>query len=254
MKKIIQCMCILFIGMNIIECVPSNKKKTNALKYPKSWNYNSNWGTVSKKCMEEDHQSPINIITTTAITNENKQDLKINYEQVNIAQLENVGYAINALIDDSAIINYKGSNYTLRQFHFHSDSEHTINGKNVPLELHLVHKDENDQLTVLGILFKEGTKNEVFQQFLDSAPTNKTSIDYNQSINIVTLVPQKKSFYSYDGSLTTPGCDTIVNWLVFSEPLTVSAEQIAQFLVFRSGQKNNRVTQNIGTRVVNFHN
>ena len=42
------------------------------------------------------------------------------------------------------------------QFHFHSPSEHTKNGKGFPLELHIVHLDTvtSKPAAVIGILFE----------------------------------------------------------------------------------------------------
>lgn len=33
-------------------------------------------------------------------------------------------------------------------------------------------------------------------------------------------------FYSYEGSLTTPGCDENVRWIIFKEIQEISAEQV----------------------------
>lgn len=40
------------------------------------------------------------------------------------------------------------------QFHFHSPSEHTLDGQNMDLEMHIVHKRHNgDDLSVLAVFF-----------------------------------------------------------------------------------------------------
>jgi carbonic anhydrase len=49
------------------------------------------------------------------------------------------------------------------QFHFHAPSEHTIMGKNMDLEMHIVHlTPEGELAAVLGIMFdvEEGGDNE----------------------------------------------------------------------------------------------
>ena len=55
------------------------------------------------------------------------------------------------------------------QFHFHSPSEHTINGERFALELHLVHVDAETQepAAVLGILFKVAEDPNYENYFLD---------------------------------------------------------------------------------------
>lgn len=55
---------------------------------------------------------------------------------------------------DSKLINKGGEEFGLRQFHFHVPSEHTIEEKGFPLELHLVFKNAaTSQLAVLGVFF-----------------------------------------------------------------------------------------------------
>ena len=38
------------------------------------------------------------------------------------------------------------------------------------------------------------------------------------------------SYYAYEGSMTTPDCQSAVQWLVLSRPLTVSAATLAAFI------------------------
>lgn len=53
--------------------------------------------------------------------------------------------------------------FTPLQFHFHAPSEHTINGKNLDLELHIVHyykdtEDDEDGIklgAVIGVFFDQ---------------------------------------------------------------------------------------------------
>merc|ERR1711968_177408 len=46
-----------------------------------------------------------------------------------------------------------GTTYEVLQFHFHAPSENTINGMAYPLEMHIVHQNENGDLGVIGVLF-----------------------------------------------------------------------------------------------------
>ena len=49
-----------------------------------------------------------------------------------------------------ASLSWKDERYSLLQFHFHTPSEHTINGKKYPMEMHLVHKDARHQNKVIS--------------------------------------------------------------------------------------------------------
>ncbi|SCN04453.1 Protein of unknown function [Bacillus wiedmannii] len=56
-----------------------------------------------------------------------------------------------------------GNRYTLKQFHFHTPSEHQFEGKYADMELHLVHQNDQGQLAVVGIMIKISSLN----QYLD---------------------------------------------------------------------------------------
>ncbi|KAK6944051.1 Alpha carbonic anhydrase domain [Dillenia turbinata] len=48
--------------------------------------------------------------------------------------------------------------------HWHSPSEHTIDGQSYPLELHLVHKASDGNHTVMGILFQYGDSDPIVEK------------------------------------------------------------------------------------------
>ena len=57
--------------------------------------------------------------------------------------------------------------------------------------------------------------------------------NYLNDIALADLLPLYNpeimgNFYRYDGSLTTPTCNEVVNWYVFGTPLYVSREQVLQ--------------------------
>jgi carbonic anhydrase len=55
--------------------------------------------------------------------------------------------------------NYLGKTFEMKQFHFHwgendfVGSEHLINSKRYPLEIHMVHQSSDQTYSVLGFLF-----------------------------------------------------------------------------------------------------
>ena len=58
-----------------------------------------------------------------------------------------------------------GTRYELAQFHFHSPSEHTVDGKHAAMEMHLVHKSEANEVAVLAVLIEPGAEdNAAFAQ------------------------------------------------------------------------------------------
>ena len=46
--------------------------------------------------------------------------------------------------------------YELKSAHFHSPSEHLIDGESFAAELHLVHSDADGNLAVIGLVFEQG--------------------------------------------------------------------------------------------------
>ena len=121
--------------------------------------------------------------------------------------------------------------YKLVQFHFHTPSEHQFNGKNFAMELHFVHKDENNQLAGLGLMIKEGTENTYLKKAWNVLPTEKTieNVKLAEPIDLMSLLPKNKNSFRYNGSLTTPPCSEAVKWVVLKEPIEMSKEQIDKF-------------------------
>lgn len=50
----------------------------------------------------------------------------------------------------------EGVKYTLKQMHWHSPSEHTINGQRFAMEQHMVHYSDQGDIAVVAILFRLG--------------------------------------------------------------------------------------------------
>ena len=46
--------------------------------------------------------------------------------------------------------------YSLKQLHWHSPSEHAVNGRNYSLEMHMVHESAEKRIAVVGILYRIG--------------------------------------------------------------------------------------------------
>ncbi|KAK6727951.1 hypothetical protein RB195_005548 [Necator americanus] len=130
--------------------------------------------------------------------------------------------------------------YFLRQLHFHWNSEHTFNGLHYPAELHLVHiSDRYDptlnmslsgKVAVIAIPFQVGDSDAGLYG-IDDLLIAVNSIDSGKataSISPSVLLPMDtKTFFRYSGSLTTPPCTEGVTWTVLSEPVILSAEQLA---------------------------
>ena len=198
------------------------------------WGYDghegpSHWGDISSDystCKTGKSQSPINIETTTAVKLAN---IKFNYQASPIDVVNN-GHTIQVNYAKGSMLNVGGKNYKLLQFHFHSPSEHEVNGKPYDMVAHLVHQAADGQLGVIGVLMKIGKVNSVIASIWNHLPT--ASGDHRKvdaTLNVTELLPSNHSYYNYSGSLTTPPCSEGVNWMVMQTPVEISAEQVAAF-------------------------
>ncbi|KAK0144771.1 Carbonic anhydrase 4 [Merluccius polli] len=157
--------------------------------------------------------------------------------------------------------------YKASSIHFHwgkdggPGSEHTIDGEQFAMEMHIVHiKEEYETLSqaladgsgvaVLGFFFQESpTSNKQYDPIisaleeLKNAPSNSTL----SGVTLGRLVPPEKNltrYYRYQGSLTTPDCDQAVVWTLFETPILLSRKQLSVFSGLRS---------DIGTSLVNTY-
>ncbi len=189
------------------------------------------WGDISPEfsvCKTGMAQSPIDISSTV------KSDLgniEFDYRSTPLKVLNN-GYTIQANYTSDSFIKAGDKTYKLLQFHFHSPSENTRLGKHYSMEAHLVHKNGQGQLAVVGVFIKKGAHNPFIQTIWDNIPgeVNRENVVNHTGINAAQLLPKNGSYYHFDGSLTTPPCSEGVNWNVLKTPIEASEAQINKFL------------------------
>ena len=115
--------------------------------------------------------------------------------------------------------------------------------------MHLVHKSDTGELAVVGVLIDEGAHNPSFDpvwRHLPDAPGPARRVA--ATIDAGHLLPADPRTYRYEGSLTTPPGTEGVKWLVMTQPLSMSADQLAAFRRIISA--NNRPTQPLHGRTV----
>lgn len=125
--------------------------------------------------------------------------------------------------------------YLLASFHWHTPSEHHLEGRPLPLELHLVHRRAADgALLVAGALYRAGGHSRAIAPAFDLIPRFDPAAlapDRPQaaaaSMHLGHLLPEARTTYRYPGSLTTAPFTEGVSWVVFTEAAEASAEQVA---------------------------
>ncbi len=133
-------------------------------------------------------QSPIDINTKNAAADKKLLKPKFTYGKSKINVVNN-SHTVQFNVDGDNKVNLNGKDYKLLQFHYHALSEHTIDGKHFPLEVHFVHKYSDTDFAVLGIMFKEGKSNKLFEKYLDKFPKSKGEYKSDDSIDLLSLFP-----------------------------------------------------------------
>ncbi|MCI4625681.1 MAG: carbonic anhydrase family protein [Candidatus Magnetoovum sp. WYHC-5] len=224
---------VLFIILSIVVVFPLYCQASGGVH----WTYEgaegpNSWGELSKDyaiCKTGKEQSPIDITKTVKA---NLGGIEFDYRDTPLKILNN-GHAIQVNYTTDSFIRLKGETvYKLLQFHFHSPSENTTQGKLYDMEVHLVHKDENGQLAVVGVFMKEGKSNPFIQTLWDALPSQVNFVKEVKGVNIsaFNLLPKDGSYYHWSGSLTTPPCSEKVQWYMMKAPIEVSKAQIDKFV------------------------
>lgn len=216
------------------------------------------WGSLDSTfaaCGAGTSQSPVNIVVSGSSTlpalQAGHQPLALHVtHHEHIADGINTGHTIQVNYAGADTLDVGGDRYALVQYHFHSPSEHTVEGKRFPMEMHLVHRAADGRLAVIGVPMVEGRTNPALAPVWANLPRkkgNEVKVSH-VVVDVDELLPGTLTTYRYDGSLTTPPCSEGVRWLVMTTPVEVGPEQVAAFrAVVRD---NNRPVQPLNGRVI----
>ena len=267
---------IYFPCINLSDTLPttsSNTQQTNSdtLDYTEK-----NWPTT---CQIGVKQSPIDFPKYfTFNTTDYFSITSNNYTLINntaLGILHEYKYNIQNITDQGTITAKKFGKtyqYILKDIHFHVTSEHTFNGIAYDLEMHLVHQknvnfststtnstniitdpDSNYNYLVVGILFRADVNeiNSNFEKF------NFTSLGKITNLDVSQYSSPLKSYFYYEGGLTTPTCDESVNWVVMEKIESITPSQLKYVKNFISGlypAGNARSTKPLNGRRIYYKN
>uniref|UniRef100_A0A8C2YXC1 Carbonic anhydrase n=1 Tax=Cyclopterus lumpus TaxID=8103 RepID=A0A8C2YXC1_CYCLU len=225
----------------------------------------STWPTIATKFCNGSRQSPINIISASAQLDTNLTAFTLNnFNGNSLKSITNTGKTVKVTLNSGISISGGGLSgaYDSLQFHLHwgngssvPGSEHTVNGKRYPMELHIVNSkaiyagnttlavSDSTGLAALGFLIE--VRKDAFQFFVTLIYLNYVShlmaplIPFLPSgdssevsqISLTDLIPgvDTTRYYRYLGSLTTPSCNEAVVWTVFKDTVKVSKDVIDKF-------------------------
>ena len=199
--------------------------------YEGATNGAAKWGELDpdfRACSVGTQQSPIDF--SGDIIKAQLPPLRTSWAK-NADTIVNNGHTIQLNMSEGSTLSVgSGGSYRLLQFHFHRPSEHTINGASFPMEVHFVHQNASGALAVVGVLMTGGRPNKTFNTIVLTMPNREgPPVKADPKIDPNALLPAKRSYYRYEGSLTTPPCSETVDWLLLTEPIQVADADIASF-------------------------
>jgi carbonic anhydrase len=221
------------------------------------WSYEgengpANWGKINaawSKCATGDRQSPIDIRNGMKVELE---QITFDYRAAGFNVIDN-GHTIQVNVGGGNYITVMNRQYELLQFHFHRPSEERINGKGFEMVVHMVHKDAEGHLAVVAVLVERGKQQSLIQTVWNNLPLEKNDVvSPTIVIDINELLPTRRDYFTYMGSLTTPPCSEGVLWMVMKEPVQASPAQLALFS--RLYPMNARPVQTSSGRVIKESN
>ncbi|MGK5078120.1 carbonic anhydrase [Janthinobacterium sp. HLX7-2] len=198
------------------------------------WSYEgesgpANWSKINvdwAKCGNGNRQSPIDIRDGMKVELE---QISFDYHPSSFNVVDN-GHTVQVGVSGGNYITLQNRMFELQQFHFHRPSEERINGKAFEMVVHLVHRDAEGRLAVLALLLERGTPQATIQTVWNNLPLEKfETMQPAILLDPAELLPVRRDYYTYMGSMTEPPCSEGVLWVVMKQPVQVSAAQMALF-------------------------
>ncbi|XP_052427547.1 carbonic anhydrase 4 isoform X2 [Carassius gibelio] len=214
------------------------------------------WPIIAEKDCNGTQQSPIDIVTTNVQANTTLTPFTFTgYNQdATLTEITNTGTTIQVTLDHKKM-HVEGGGlpglFASTQFHFHwgngsttPGSEHRVNGKQYPMELHIVSKAEhngslpNDSILAAFGFFIEASNDTGKPESWKILTSNlteiasagdKTRVSDKLTMDDLLSGVDRTKYYRYLGSLTTPNCDEGVIWTIFKDPIKVSQDLIDLF-------------------------
>ena len=159
------------------------------------------------------------------------------------------GHTVQVQVGGGNAIEVGARRYELTGFHFHIPGEERVDGRSFAMSIHLVHRDAQGRLAVVALVAEEGPEHPAVQAVWNNLPLERgefvaASVEFDPT----ALLPARRGYYTYMGSLTTPPCTEGVLWIVMQQPIQVSPQQLAIFA--RLHPMNARPVQPLNGRVI----
>ncbi|MBN3283782.1 CAH8 protein, partial [Polyodon spathula] len=210
------------------------------------------WGLVFPEANGE-YQSPINLNSREARYDPTllQVSLSPNYVVCRDCEVINDGHTVRILLKSKSVVTGgplpRDHDYELHEVRFHwgrenqRGSEHTVNFKAFPMELHLIHWNttlynsidealgKRNGILIIALFVQIGKEHlglkAITEILQDTQYKGKTKIIPCFNPNTLLPDPLLRDYWVYEGSLTMPPCSENVTWILYRYPLTVSQIQ-----------------------------
>jgi carbonic anhydrase len=122
-----------------------------------------------------------------------------------------------------------GERFELLQYHFHTPSEHTLDGTTFPMEQHFVHRSPAGKLLVVALFLVAGGHRTPQDEVLATLPDECGEPVSLTDVGLRGSLPHDLTGYHYAGSLTTSPYTAGVRWYVLREPLAIGVGTVTRF-------------------------
>lgn len=269
--------CAILLAVVLTACRPGTEQRTEDTAESQAdavaietenevhWGYEGetgpeHWADLSPdfaQCRAGAEQSPIDLRDATpvegiALERRLGTEVLTLEQRARVMDLVDNGHTIQITNDVPMALDIGEERFELVQYHFHAPSEHTIDGMHSPLEVHFVHKSASGELAVVGVLVEEGEPDPIWEPVISALPSGPGDSRHVEDLELdmSQLRPLPQRYYRYQGSLTTPPCSEVVQWIVMAVKRQVSPEQMRA--VVSRLHDNNRPVQPLGVRQIEF--
>ena len=266
------CLALALAGAVLVGC--GGGDSGDAAAEGPAWNHNPAdpelgpraWGGIDPSfelCRTGERQSPVDIAQTTAA---DLPPLEFSYPPTPFT-VRNTGHTVEATMPEASNLTLTVGDdvYRLAQFHFHAPSEHEVDGSSYPAELHLVHESADGELAVVGVFVEPSSLPQpLIDEVIETAAGVGEEVQIADALSplelLLDLEPPRATeddYYTYQGSLTTPGCTENVRWIVLKDIHIIDESTVDFFHDLIAGlpdydgyANNNRPTQPLNGRTI----